>query len=73
MIERNVFEDPDNVIPEDCCVQFELENVAEYINWFKGEKDSLELKQIQDNGQKFARKMDTTKVALRLINALKNL
>lgn len=69
LIERRVVEHPDNEIPEDCCVAFDLERAYETINGLK--KTVIENRKIVERARKFVAKAECTRVVRRILNWLK--
>ena len=70
LVEKRILNDPDSVIPEDCCLPYDLENPVETINRFVNFNKDKELLKIQENAFKFAQNFDSKKVAKRLIKNL---
>lgn len=73
MVERTVFEDPYNEIPEDCCYVYDLPEVDEYINVLGEGINEAYFQEKIKNGYKFAQKMDCTVIAKRLIDKINKL
>lgn len=74
MIERNVFQDEDNIIPEDCCMIYDIETVEDKLNWFASNRfNQTAIDKILDNGQKFIQRFDCTKIAQNIINHINDL
>ena len=76
-IERNVLNDADNIIPEDCCVVYDMDTLSDKINSLRGKVQGFKIDQkiqrIRDNGQKFVKNMDCVKIAKKIVNTLENL
>lgn len=73
LIEKQVAADPDNIIPEDCFISYDLANVTEDINALKGKLNDPKIKQIRKNGLEFVKQMDCSLVAKNLMNKVKQL
>lgn len=77
LIETSVLNDPDNIIPGDCCVSYDMNDLSNVINGLitkvKGFAIDRRIVRLQDNGQKFAKQMDCVQVAKRIADKLNGL
>lgn len=77
LLEMGVANDPDNIIPDDCCVTYEMYQLPDIINMIhrnvQGFKIHPSIARTRENGQKFIRQFDCVKVAARLIESIENL
>jgi hypothetical protein len=77
LIERGVVEDPDNIIPDDCRVMYDMADLETIINHInvrvQGFKVDPAITRIMNNGQKFIRQFDCKLVAQRILDNLKKL
>lgn len=78
-IERRVLDDPDNTIPPDCCLCYDLAQLDRQISIFEEwpEFGHPANRKLMDNtlrnGQNFVQRMDCMQVAKRIVNAINKL